>query len=161
MSSEAAAPTCRRLTFQEIMSLAPLPDKIENDKTVKQFISQRAAWCPEADVQIASEQAYVGPVRSNKNVAYGAHVYSQAGLAASRALAEIQNSQGGASRKKLGIHVSLPYSLYYFIWQLGVNRKIPRLGTIREFILLEVTAFMEGRSADRCRLFMVISRKLA
>ncbi|KAI2619433.1 Thioesterase/thiol ester dehydrase-isomerase [Hypomontagnella submonticulosa] len=104
MSSEAAAPTCRRLTFQEIMSLAPLPDKIENDKTVKQFISQRAAWCPEADVQIASEQAYVGPVRSNKNVAYGAHVYSQAGLAASRALAEIQNSQGGASRKKLGIH---------------------------------------------------------
>ncbi|KAI1143258.1 Thioesterase/thiol ester dehydrase-isomerase [Hypoxylon sp. FL0543] len=104
MSSNAAVD--RRLTFQETMSLAPLPDETENGKVVKRYMSQRKAWHPEGDVPIASETP--DPEASEKSqkrkVAYGAHVYSQAGMAASRALAEIQNSQAGTTRKKLGIH---------------------------------------------------------
>ncbi|KAI0385868.1 Thioesterase/thiol ester dehydrase-isomerase [Hypomontagnella monticulosa] len=134
MASNAAA--FRRPTFQEIMSLAPLPDKVENGKTVKQFISQRAAWCPEADVPIASGQAYFGPSRPSRGVAYGGHVYSQAGLAASKALAEMQKSQGGASRKALGIHtihgyfseaglINRPY--IYNVTTIAANASFPNL----------------------------------
>ncbi|KAI1383403.1 Thioesterase/thiol ester dehydrase-isomerase [Hypoxylon trugodes] len=97
-----------RLSPQELMSLAPLPDKIENGKIVKRYMSQRKAWSPNGDVLIASEtitpKDAPPPGQFSKQVAYGGHVYGQAGVAASKALAEIQASQTGASRRKSGIH---------------------------------------------------------
>lgn len=103
----------RRLTFQEIMSLAPLQDEIADGKITKRYMSQRKAWCPIEDVPIASEKAdpEQDPVRNSQplRAAYGGHVYSQAGMAATRALAEIQASQS-SSPKELGIHVSHFYS---------------------------------------------------
>ncbi|KAI1780184.1 Thioesterase/thiol ester dehydrase-isomerase [Hypoxylon cercidicola] len=97
----------RRLIFQEVMSLVPLPSKAKNGST-KRYMSQRRAWSPESDILIASGK--LDPARQNyhkssqRQVAYGGHVYSQAGLAASRAFAEMQVSQKDAPRRKFGIH---------------------------------------------------------
>ncbi|KAI2629539.1 Thioesterase/thiol ester dehydrase-isomerase [Hypoxylon sp. NC1633] len=102
MPSDAVVP--RRLTFQEIMSLSPLPDEIEAGKTIKRYMSQRAAWCPTADVSIASEKSFWEKNLQGKQLAYGGHVYSQAGLAASRALPDLLGSQRDRSRGILGIH---------------------------------------------------------
>ncbi|KAI4864763.1 hypothetical protein F4820DRAFT_324282 [Hypoxylon rubiginosum] len=105
------ADTGGRLIFQEVMSLVPLPSKAENGST-KRYMSQRRAWSPESDILIASGK--LDPAKQTyhkspqKQVAYGGHVYSQAGLAASRAFREMQasHSQKDAPRKKFGIHVS-------------------------------------------------------
>ncbi|KAI6094016.1 Thioesterase/thiol ester dehydrase-isomerase [Hypoxylon rubiginosum] len=94
-----------RLVFQEVMSLVPLPS---NEGSTKRYMSHRRAWSPESDILIASgkldpaKQTYHKHLKSK--VAYGGHVYSQAGLAASKAFAEIQASQKDAPRKKFGIH---------------------------------------------------------
>ncbi|KAI0176469.1 Thioesterase/thiol ester dehydrase-isomerase [Hypoxylon sp. FL1284] len=96
-----------RLTFQEVMSLVPLHSEAEGE-TTRRYMSQRRAWSPESDILVASgksvpvDQIYA---KSRKmQVAYGGHVYSQAGLAASKAFAEIQASQKDAPQKKYGIH---------------------------------------------------------
>ncbi|KAI1461841.1 Thioesterase/thiol ester dehydrase-isomerase [Annulohypoxylon moriforme] len=98
----------RRLTFQEIMSLAPLHDKVIDGKITKRYMSQRRPWCPEEDIPIASEKSNTehDPIQNSpqRKVAYGGHVYSQAGMAVSRAFAEIQASQTSSPRKTLGIH---------------------------------------------------------
>ncbi|KAI2473580.1 Thioesterase/thiol ester dehydrase-isomerase [Annulohypoxylon bovei var. microspora] len=96
----------RRLSFQEIMSLAPLQDEVVDEKITKRYMSQRKAWCPEEDIPIASENPDPEPNQKSRRrkAAYGGHVYSQAGMAVSRALAEIQASQIGSSPKLLGIH---------------------------------------------------------
>ncbi|KAL7629145.1 hypothetical protein AAE478_000664 [Parahypoxylon ruwenzoriense] len=105
MSSGSEKRVDRRLTFQEVMGLAPLPDEVENGRVTKRYMSQRKAWCLEGDVPIASEREDLEYIFTNKKkAAFGGHVYSQAGLAASRAFAEMQSSQNGASRKKPGIH---------------------------------------------------------
>ncbi|KAI0898711.1 Thioesterase/thiol ester dehydrase-isomerase [Annulohypoxylon nitens] len=104
----------QRLTFQEIMSLAPLQDEVVDGKITKRYMSQRKPWCPVEDVPIASEKAdpeqdlirnskQTQPLKAAYGAAYGGHVYSQAGMAVSRALAEIQASQA-SSPKVLGIH---------------------------------------------------------
>ncbi|KAI1107949.1 Thioesterase/thiol ester dehydrase-isomerase [Jackrogersella minutella] len=97
----------RRLTFQEIMSLAPLQDEIQNGNVVKRYMSELKAWCPEDDVSIASgkgdpENKSNQKLLKRKAAAYGGHVYSQAGVAASRALSESSHRSG--PRRKLGIH---------------------------------------------------------
>lgn len=96
-----------RLSFQEIMSLASLPDQIENGKIVKRYMSQRRAWCPGESIPVT------GPVNQNlrrREAGYGGHVYSQAGIAASRAFGETQATRTdlSSSLKKHGIHVSFP-----------------------------------------------------
>lgn len=102
-----------RLTFQEVMSLVLLPSQVDGGST-KRYMSQRRAWSPESDILIASgkldpaKQTYHKHLKNK--VAYGGHVYSQAGLAASKAFAEIQASQKDAPRKKFGIHVSYSHA---------------------------------------------------
>lgn len=103
-------PSNERLPAQEVFRLAALPDEVENGKIVKRYMSQRSAWYPEGDVSIASETVYSG-LRNGppkRKVAFGGHVYSQAGIAASKALADMQTSRAGAPRKEVGIHVSHP-----------------------------------------------------
>ncbi|KAI1414774.1 Thioesterase/thiol ester dehydrase-isomerase [Hypoxylon sp. FL1857] len=130
----------KRLTFQEIMSLALLPDEIENGKVVKRYMSRRQAWFPEGDVPIASESPYPETETSHKSqkrkVAFGAHVYSQAGIVASRALAEAQTSQAGVSRKKVGIHTVHGYfseaglvdrPFIYSVTTIATNPSFPNL----------------------------------
>ncbi|KAI5866485.1 Thioesterase/thiol ester dehydrase-isomerase [Durotheca rogersii] len=99
MSSTPTKRADGRLTFQELMPLVPLPDGVGNGKATKRYMSQRKAWFPKGDVAIASkmDDSKVVPL-NNHNTSFGGHVYSQAGLAASLASAEIP------SREKLGIH---------------------------------------------------------
>ncbi|KAI1082915.1 acyl-thioesterase [Whalleya microplaca] len=102
MASNTARERNGRLTFQETMSLVSLPDKLSNGKLIKQYMSQRRPWVPLDDILEPNEVRPSG--------AYGGHVYSQAGMAASRTLAEMQlPSKDGAQRKKLGIHTMHGY----------------------------------------------------
>ncbi|KAI0846777.1 Thioesterase/thiol ester dehydrase-isomerase [Daldinia vernicosa] len=104
-------PSNERLPAQEVFRLVALPDEVEHGKIVKRYMSQRSAWHPEGDVSIASETTvYSGSKNgpSSRKVAFGGHVYSQAGIAASKALADMQTCSqagaSGASRKEVGIH---------------------------------------------------------
>ncbi|OTA86716.1 hypothetical protein M434DRAFT_81915 [Hypoxylon sp. CO27-5] len=130
----------KRLTFQEIMSLTPLPDEIENGNVVKRYMSQRKAWFPEGDVPIASEtpvpEQEANQKSQKRKVAYGAHVYSQAGLVASKALAEVQTTQADASWKKVGIHTIHGYfseaglvdrPFIYNVTTIAINPSFPNL----------------------------------
>ncbi|KAI0889763.1 Thioesterase/thiol ester dehydrase-isomerase [Annulohypoxylon maeteangense] len=129
----------RRLTFQEIMSLVPLQDTVVDGKIIKRYMSQRKPWCPEEDVPIASEKT--NPERDlmqnsgQPKVAFGGHVYSQAGMAVSRALADIQASQT-TSRKVLGIHTIHGYfseaglidrPFIYHVTAISTNTLFPNL----------------------------------
>ncbi|KAI1209038.1 Thioesterase/thiol ester dehydrase-isomerase [Annulohypoxylon truncatum] len=131
---------CQRLTFQEIMSLVPLEDGMADGKITKQYMSRRRAWCPEDDVPIASEMAYPEQENSRRRkAAYGGHVYSQAGMAVSRALAETSQP---ASRRILGIHTIHGYfseagfidrPFIYNVTAIGTNTSFPNfLVTVRQ-----------------------------
>lgn len=99
----------KRLTFQEVMSLIPLPNKAESGNTTKRYMSQRRAWSPEGDIPIASGKTSHGQFKPFKRqAAYGGHVYSQAGLAASITFSQMQaqaSSHNNDSQRKFGIHV--------------------------------------------------------
>ncbi|KAI1340267.1 Thioesterase/thiol ester dehydrase-isomerase [Xylariaceae sp. FL0016] len=106
MTPSASGPVSDRLTFQEAMSLAPLPDKNESGKVVKRYMSLRRAWIPGADVAAYQERHLTREIiPMTKSTAYGGSVYAQSGLAAARALADSQaGSQNGRSDKNYGIH---------------------------------------------------------
>lgn len=102
-----------RLSFQEYMQLVPLPEQPHAYGTPngqpqqKRYMSQRASWMPGIDLP--------SPMREHmtfKGAAYGGHVYSQSGLAASLTFAEmreklIKAGKGkGLKGKVFGIHVS-------------------------------------------------------
>ncbi|KAH9897273.1 acyl-thioesterase [Xylariomycetidae sp. FL2044] len=109
MSGPSAKKVDGRLTFQEAMSLAPLQPQTGGDKSIKRFISQRAAWIPGSDLTglVAPEDRGPGkavPFRPSK-LAYGGHVFSQAGMAATRAFADAQSASGsGKKGKQFGLH---------------------------------------------------------
>ncbi|CAJ2501850.1 Uu.00g047030.m01.CDS01 [Anthostomella pinea] len=85
-----------RLTFQEAMSLAPLPSRAENGQITRRYMSRRSAWVTGADLKI--------PQLAGAN-AFGGHVYSQAGMAAAAAFAEMQAANKGVrGDKKFGLH---------------------------------------------------------
>ncbi|KAI0596804.1 thioesterase-like superfamily-domain-containing protein [Biscogniauxia sp. FL1348] len=89
-----------RLTFQEAMSITPLPDRVDGDgKNVKRYMSRRRPWVPGRDL--------VGGI-SLDAAAFGGHVYSQAGMAASRAFSETRAAatatRNGRADKQFGIH---------------------------------------------------------
>ncbi|KAI1382391.1 Thioesterase/thiol ester dehydrase-isomerase [Hypoxylon crocopeplum] len=93
----------QRLTFQEAMSLAPLPDGAQNGR-IKRYMSQRKAWSPEDDASVTNKTAVPEQEQGKRKTAYGGHVFSQAGLTASRTLAEMYTSQTSVSQKTLGVH---------------------------------------------------------
>ncbi|KAI1659831.1 Thioesterase/thiol ester dehydrase-isomerase [Daldinia decipiens] len=139
-------PSNERLPAQEVFRLAALPDEVENGKIVKRYMSQRSAWHPEGDVSIVSECVYsalkTGP--PNRKVAFGGHVYSQAGIAASKALVDMQSSRAGASRREVsvGIHTIHGYfsepglidrPFIYSVTTLAPNPSFPNfLVTVRQ-----------------------------
>ncbi|OTB06017.1 hypothetical protein M426DRAFT_319381 [Hypoxylon sp. CI-4A] len=135
MSSAVTIPP--RLTFQEVMSLAPLPDEIENGSITKRYMSQRKAWSPLGDIPFASEDPEAErEIKDTPKTAYGGHVYAQAGLAASRAIDEIQAGQSGAPKKKVGIHTIHGYfseaalidrPFFYSVTVIAANPSFPNL----------------------------------
>jgi hypothetical protein len=97
----------KRLIFQEQMRLAPLPDRFVDEKLIKRYMSERAPWMPGADLPFGKDQFGPGKTAPIRPRAYGGHVYSQSGLAASRTFAETYaTSTNGNSKKQFGIHVS-------------------------------------------------------
>ncbi|KAI1497891.1 thioesterase-like superfamily-domain-containing protein [Biscogniauxia marginata] len=99
MSSTATQVNDGRLTFQEAMSLTPLQEKVDADgKVIKRYMSCRSAWVPGSDLPFAKAPFTV-------SAAYGGHVYSQAGMAASRAFSEMRAAaKDDRADKKFGIH---------------------------------------------------------
>ncbi|KAI0465989.1 Thioesterase/thiol ester dehydrase-isomerase [Xylaria cf. heliscus] len=89
-----------RLTYQEGLSLISLLDKVTDNKIIKRYMSQRGAWVT------GHEFAILAKGFSNfKANAYGGHVYSQAGLAASLSLKAAREAPSQDGReKKFGIH---------------------------------------------------------
>ncbi|KAK7999195.1 hypothetical protein PG991_014870 [Apiospora marii] len=100
-----------RLSFQEYMQLVELPQPSQpygnqhGAQQPKRYMSQRASWMPGIDLP--------SPMREQmtfKGAAYGGHVYSQSGLAASKAFAEMREKlekQGKGKQYKgkvFGIH---------------------------------------------------------
>ncbi|KAK7959520.1 Acyl-coenzyme A thioesterase 8 [Apiospora aurea] len=100
-----------RLSFQEYMQLVELPAPSQpygsqhGVQQPKRYMSQRASWMPGIDLP--------SPMREQmtfKGAAYGGHVYSQSGLAASKAFAEMReelDKQGKGKQfkgKVFGIH---------------------------------------------------------
>lgn len=109
MVLDAAQEVDGRLTFQEQMRLVELPDIVRGGLVIKRYMSRRSAWVPGCDLPIQDDAVGSGEAASFRGkAAYGAHVYSQAGLAASRAFADIRknNEVESMSRKQFGIHVS-------------------------------------------------------
>ncbi|KAK7995396.1 hypothetical protein PG990_014169 [Apiospora arundinis] len=100
-----------RLSFQEYMQLVPLPEQPHAYGTPagapqqKRYMSQRASWMPGIDLPSPMREAM-----TFKGAAYGGHVYSQSGLAASLTFAEmreklIKSGKGkGLKGKVFGIH---------------------------------------------------------
>ncbi|KAI8631941.1 Thioesterase/thiol ester dehydrase-isomerase [Xylariaceae sp. FL1651] len=96
-----------RLTFQEAMGLVPLLDRtIDDGKVVKRYMSRRKVWVSNKDLIPLAMEHGVGPIKTGTS-AYGGHVYSQAGLAASRAFRATQRVEHDSSQEKkktFGIH---------------------------------------------------------
>ncbi|KAI1124670.1 Thioesterase/thiol ester dehydrase-isomerase [Nemania abortiva] len=93
-----------RLPFHEALSLVSLPDKVADDgKISKRYMSRRRVWITGNEfVTLAKEQ---GMNYKSGISAYGGHVYSQAGLAASLAFRAGQKViNNGSQDKKFGIH---------------------------------------------------------
>ncbi|KAI1634076.1 thioesterase-like superfamily-domain-containing protein [Biscogniauxia mediterranea] len=91
------------LTFQEAMSLISLPDKVDGDgKLVKRYMSRWRPWVPGRDLLGGKLPIHLDAA------AFGGHVYSQAGMAASRAFLETRAAatatRNGRADKQFGIH---------------------------------------------------------
>jgi hypothetical protein len=95
-----------RLTFQEAMSLIPLPDKVADDeKVIKRYMSRRKVWITGEDLIPLAIELGLKNFKSGIS-AYGGHVYAQASLAASRAFRAAQNVAGHSNKtKRFSIHV--------------------------------------------------------
>ncbi|KAI0127305.1 hypothetical protein BJ170DRAFT_368701 [Xylariales sp. AK1849] len=101
-----------RLTFQEIMRLEPLSSSgLKNDGAgTGRYMSVRAAWLPKSDLNESDEvPSVVKATLGSHRGAFGAHVYSQCGLAAAKALRRSQLVQGVEADQHY-IHIrSIPY----------------------------------------------------
>ncbi|KAI0198071.1 Thioesterase/thiol ester dehydrase-isomerase [Astrocystis sublimbata] len=103
-TAEAVRTGHGRLPFQEAMSLISLPDRHADGQTIKRYMSRRRPGLPGNEIIILAEKTKIAGMGHN---AYGGHVYSQAGLAASLSLKAAQNAtgrDGGGKKKKFCIH---------------------------------------------------------
>lgn len=110
MASETGGQVGERLTFQEQMRLVELPDVFRDGAVVKRYMSQRAAWVPGGDLPLSKKDNGMAATtyRYRSTAAYGGHVYSQSGMAASIAFSEIRaGSSESFAPKQFGIHVSI------------------------------------------------------
>lgn len=90
----------KRLSFQEALELRRLPDEPSAIKPVQRFISRQPAWMPGQELPWDA----VGiPKPKITRGAYGAVVYTQAALAATRVIEQEDESEPQKNRR--GIHV--------------------------------------------------------
>lgn len=109
MAPETVPDIGERLTFQEQMQMIELPDVVREGAVIKRFMSQRAPWFPGCDLPIPTDSARGKMQLYKSRAAFGGHVYSQAGLAASKTFASVRgNVSSVAGSNHFGIHVSSP-----------------------------------------------------
>ncbi|KAH8664187.1 thioesterase-like superfamily-domain-containing protein [Xylariales sp. PMI_506] len=137
MAGDAAVRAQGRLTFQQQMQLDALPDRMGDGKVVRRFISRRAAFVPGEDLPFPQGGYGRGdPPPLKSNIAFGGHVYSQAGLAASRALATMMREQGSTnvenSKKQFAIHT--------------IHGYFTEVGRVDRAFIYEVTSIAENQS---------------
>ncbi|KAI0482163.1 Thioesterase/thiol ester dehydrase-isomerase [Xylariaceae sp. FL0804] len=95
-----------RLSFDEAMSLAPLPDAeaaatgspdggVAALPPVKRYMSRRAGWV--VGRGMTPHSSLTGRMARAQDTTYGGHVYAQAAMAASRALAETRAAASAAA----------------------------------------------------------------
>ncbi|KAI0143347.1 thioesterase-like superfamily-domain-containing protein [Pestalotiopsis sp. NC0098] len=105
MAPETVPDIGERLTFQEQMKLVELPDVVREGAVVKRFMSQRAPWVPGCDLPIPNDSARGKMQLYKSRAAFGGHVYSQAGLVASKTFASVRgNVSSVAGSNHFGIH---------------------------------------------------------
>lgn len=96
-----------KLWFQNVMALAPLPPPTPDSK-VKRYMSLWPAWVPGSELVGGKGRGS----KADPRAAYGGHVYTQAPLAACRALEEEEEPAGtGTHSGGFGLHVRYPVDL--------------------------------------------------
>jgi hypothetical protein len=107
MAPESVNAVSGRLTFQEQFKLVELPGGLREGRTARRFMSQRAAYVPGSDLPIPRGSTPGGLQSFIHKAAFGGHVYSQAGLAASKTFAlNRANTSDATTLNTFGIHVS-------------------------------------------------------
>lgn len=91
----------KRLSFQEALELIRLPDEISAQQTIQKFISRQPAWTP--GQELPWNAVGITPPKITRG-AYGAVVYAQAALAATRVVEQEDDIKH--KENKRGIHVS-------------------------------------------------------
>ncbi|ETS79771.1 hypothetical protein PFICI_09624 [Pestalotiopsis fici W106-1] len=133
MAPETVNAAGGRLTFQEQLKLIELPSVAYEGSLVKRFMSQRAAYVPGSDLPVTNGSTSGGLQTFVHKAAYGGHVYSQAGLAASKTFAMTRGKTLGATASSsFGIH-----TIHGYFSEAGLSD--------RPFIY-EVTVIAENRS---------------
>ncbi|KAF3025991.1 hypothetical protein E8E14_015047 [Neopestalotiopsis sp. 37M] len=133
MAPESVNAVSGRLTFQEQFKLVELPDGLREGRTARRFMSQRAAYVPGSDLPIPRGSTPGGLQSFIHKAAFGGHVYSQAGLAASKTFAlNRANTSDATTLNTFGIH-----TIHGYFSEAGLSD--------RPFIY-EVTAIAENRS---------------
>jgi hypothetical protein len=94
-----------RQSWQEALELVKLPPRDSSDDVFR-YMGTRAGWIAHRDlVEFAGVLQLGDHPRTNANAAHGGHAYCQAGLAACRAMAEIEKREGVGEGEKLDLHV--------------------------------------------------------
>jgi hypothetical protein len=91
----------KRLSFQEALELIRLPDETATQQPIQKFISRQPAWTP--GQELPWNAVGITPPKITRG-AYGAVVYAQAALAATRVVEQEDGSKH--KENKRGIHVS-------------------------------------------------------
>jgi hypothetical protein len=90
----------KRLSFQEALELLRLPDETPTIQTIQRFMSRQPAWTP--GQELPWDTVGIPPPKITRG-AYGAVVYTQAALAATRVVEQEDESEQGEIKR--GIHV--------------------------------------------------------
>jgi hypothetical protein len=91
----------KRLSFQEALELVRLPNETAAKQLNQQFMSRQPAWTP--GQELPWDAVGITPPKITRG-AYGAVVYAQAALAATRVVEQEDNNKH--KENKRGIHVS-------------------------------------------------------
>jgi hypothetical protein len=93
----------KRLSFQEALELARLPDDTSStQQAVQRFMSRQPAWTP--GQELPWDAVGIPPPKITRG-AYGAVVYALSALAATRVVEE--EDHGNSDENRRGIHVGL------------------------------------------------------
>ncbi|KAK1965169.1 acyl-CoA thioesterase II [Colletotrichum sublineola] len=93
-----------KLLFHDVLALAPLPTPpnhtASTGSAVKRYMSLYPAWVPGSELVGGQGRGS----KADPRAAYGGHVYSQAALAASRAIKEEEPTASGTWTGEFGLH---------------------------------------------------------